>query len=654
MALWRENTYLDFDHGVNAAVNRLRETLGESAESPHLIETLPRRGYRFIGIITTAPSLESLTPTPVQAPVVEPSHIRTSRPLRARFAVAAVVGAACILAILLISLRSRHHAESPGVTVVPFTAYAGVESTPTFSPDGSHIAFSWNGDPDSGSKGYDLYVKAIGSETLLRLTHHPSEWITSAWSPDGTQIAFHRMAGADTGLYVVPALGGPERKLRSTRAPYSVATPISWSPDGKWLAFADPLPSEPLDRMFLLSMQSLEIVPIRHNPACLHEAAPTFSHDGKQLAYICVHSTEWLDLYSMPVSGGPSKFIHKFNGPFGRVAWTADDTRLIADPPVDTEDHLVEISVNDGSSRTLSFATKASWPAITSNGRLAFEMSSLNTNIWRKDLLHLQAPPVKIAPSTREQNAPQYSPDGKHIAFESTRAGDWALWMSDDDGNNLVQLSGPIPNSGNPHWSPGGSKIAFDSKFQGQGDGIFVVDIGERVPRKLKTNVSKIGDPAWSRDGKWIYFQTFEALGHHIYRCPTGGGNAIAFNTDLHSTNPQESWDGTYLYFASREVNHLLKKVPLAHPELEPVTKDLPRVSTSTLWAAVPGGIYFVPADNPNSLSYFDFATRKVREVFRARTEFDDGLSISPDGRYVLFAQNDQENSSIMLVEPFH
>jgi len=212
MALWRENTYLDFDHGVNAAVNRLRETLGESAESPHLIETLPRRGYRFIGIITTAPSLESLTPTPVQAPVVEPSHIRTSRPLRARFAVAAVVGAACILAILLISLRSRHHAESPGVTVVPFTAYAGVESTPTFSPDGSHIAFSWNGDPDSGSKGYDLYVKAIGSETLLRLTHHPSEWITSAWSPDGTQIAFHRMAGADTGLYVVPALGWARKK----------------------------------------------------------------------------------------------------------------------------------------------------------------------------------------------------------------------------------------------------------------------------------------------------------------------------------------------------------------------------------------------------------------------------------------------------------
>ena len=72
------------------------------------------------------------------------------------------------------------------------------------------------GDAATGSKGFDLYLKVVGSEKVLRLTHHPSEFIYPAWSPDGTQIAFHRLSGADTGLYVVPALGGPERKLRST------------------------------------------------------------------------------------------------------------------------------------------------------------------------------------------------------------------------------------------------------------------------------------------------------------------------------------------------------------------------------------------------------------------------------------------------------
>jgi dipeptidyl aminopeptidase/acylaminoacyl peptidase len=150
------------------------------------------------------------------------------------------IGLAAALVLLSVAgaifwaARRSNRVEPLALEPVPFTTYQGHEDCPTFSPDGSQIAFAWDGNPETGSKGYDLYVKAIGSETLLRLTHHPSEWISPAWSPDGTQIAFHRLSGADTGIYVVPALGSPERKLRSTRLPYAVDAPISWSPDGKW------------------------------------------------------------------------------------------------------------------------------------------------------------------------------------------------------------------------------------------------------------------------------------------------------------------------------------------------------------------------------------------------------------------------------------
>jgi len=163
---------------------------------------------------------------------------------------------------------------------------------PTFSPDGSQIAFAWNGDLMSESNGFDLYVKVIGSENLLRLTHHPSEWISPAWSPDGMQIAFHRISGKDTGLYVVPALGGPERKLRSTRVPFGMSAPINWSPDGKWIAYVESPPPADSPRVRILSVEKLESKPIPYAGDCLAEGMPAFSHSGTQLAYLCLRSLQ--------------------------------------------------------------------------------------------------------------------------------------------------------------------------------------------------------------------------------------------------------------------------------------------------------------------------------------------------------------------------
>src|ERR1700751_3330178 len=223
-ALWPSDTYVDFDHGVNAAVNRGREALGDSAEKPCFIETLPRRGYRFIIPITPSYQAASSESADVTQRIESADGLNW-------FKVGAwiLVAAGCATAMIFAYLRFRSRPELVAWTDVPFTASPGKEDMPTFSPDGSQIAFAWDGDPPPGSKGFDLYVKVVGSEHLLRLTREPCKCLLGiAWSPAGTRIAFHRTNGENSGLYVVPALGGNEKRLRSTGAVPSPSASISW------------------------------------------------------------------------------------------------------------------------------------------------------------------------------------------------------------------------------------------------------------------------------------------------------------------------------------------------------------------------------------------------------------------------------------------
>jgi hypothetical protein len=205
-ALWPEDTFVDFELGVNTAVKKLRQALEDSADHPKFIETLPRYGYRFMIPV------EWMTGYGDKISPLQPTGHRDHHPNWLKVGAGILLGAILAVAFVFAYIRWRPSADQSPLTSLPITELPGLEVAPTFSPDVTRIAFAWC-DPASGSKGFDLY-SVVGSENMVRLTHYPSQWITPAWSPDGTQIAFHRISGADTGLYLVPALGGPERKLR--------------------------------------------------------------------------------------------------------------------------------------------------------------------------------------------------------------------------------------------------------------------------------------------------------------------------------------------------------------------------------------------------------------------------------------------------------
>ena len=275
---------------------------------------------------------------------------------------------------------------------------------------------------------------------------------------------------------------------------------------------------------------------------------------------------------------------------------------------------------------------------------------SLTQRSGVRDLLQPESPAVELIPSSRAQWDAQYSPDGKRIAFASLRSGLQGVWISSDDGTNLVQISNPNYVSGSPQWSPDGNKIAFDSP-PGEHWEIFVADVAERKPRKLVTNISNITRPHWSRDGKWIYFSS-DRMG--VYRCPASGGDAVLLSKGTGGINPRESFDGKTVYFASNHDKSTLKQVALpAQPDTESKVEGMPRIRAAELWTLSQAGIYFVPDDAPRSLRYFDFATRQIRPIFEVDKDFDSGLSISADGRWILYSQVNDVNGDIMLVDYF-
>jgi Tol biopolymer transport system component/DNA-binding winged helix-turn-helix (wHTH) protein len=670
--LWPKGTFVDFDHSLNTAINKIREVLGDSAENPRFVETLPRRGYRLVAAVENSgreiqtekgsPEAEVLAGANLNVGVREKLLAEKELPHRRSWWAGRLVWLAALSTLIMGGITwfyFPHFAFKLSMVapmrVVRLTSFPGSETDPALSPDGKMVAFVWDGEKGDNT---DIYAMFVDSGKPVRLTTDPGYDFSPSWSPDGRVIAFQRGSKEKWSIYLIPGpyREGTERKLAETVGGWAG---LDWSPNGKFLAVSEEAsPNRPNSSLLLLAVETGEKQQVTFPNRNSFDCRQAFSPDGQTLAFSrFVGAFAGPDIYTVPVQGGEPKRLTTDQRSQQGV-WSANGREIIfAHSP-----GLYRISIDGGKATPLAEGGQfGSWPSISRQGnRLVYSEESYDSDIWRIDLPRpgsKGASATRLISSSQQEDTPNFSPDGKKIVFASTRSGSMEIWTCDSDGRHPLQLAsfdGLSYTIGTPRWSPDGKLIAFDSSLNGPQD-IFVISPGGGSARRLTKEASADYVPSWSRDSRWIYFCS-ERGGKgnsQIWKMPAEGGPATQV-TQNGGFEAFESFDRRFLFYSKWDPRDEIWKIPVAGGQESLFLKGV----ECRYWAVADKGIYFLTTEGSESfVKFIDFATLRVTKIMHLEKKLvkglQRGLAFAPDGRSLLCTLEERDSSDLMLVENF-
>jgi Tol biopolymer transport system component/DNA-binding winged helix-turn-helix (wHTH) protein len=676
--LWPDGTFVDVDHGLNAVINRLRETLGDSADSPRFIQTVPRRGYRFIASVEGG--AETVAGEPVaRASVADDLPVSQSHPLRKRIGRStAIAVAGLILMVAMVAaiglLRRTPMIDGPPTRIVPLTRLAGKESWPAFAPDGEQVAFAWSGEKFDNT---DIYVTLVGSTSVRRVTTDPADDFAPSWSRDGRRIAFLRKTGHSARIHVTSALGGPDSQLSEfpvgvTEIMELIGAQITWSPDGRYiLAGRDPRFATGVSAgLYRIPVEGGEPHPITRPKRPTFDMAPAFSADGHRLAYLSCDSigmflpllvpelcaVHVIDVDDRSTPTTEARTLAQPQNPAG-VAWSRDGKSIVFAGGASGPVRLWRLWV-DRTRPPERVEIAGEWaenPATAaSRDRLVFSHIEWDSHLYR---FNAGLPAEQVAASSSFETDPHFSPDGRRLAFASGRSGYVAIWVAAADGSDARQLTHDTRQwPGSPAWSPDGRSIAFDGGDVGGQVHIWTIDAEGGTPRQITTGPGSQTVPRWSRDGQWIYFSRHQDGARDIWRVRATGGQPEQVTRTGSSFLGYELEDGTSLLY--QPVNGDSALLLLA---LTGATAPRQLVNCARLAAFAPTGrrVVYVACD-PSSrppVRVIDLDTGRDRLLGRLE-HFPPGsmhvnLAASPDGGTILFRGDVRRGGDLMLIENF-
>lgn len=684
------------DDVLTRCISVLRREMHDDPHAPRYIQTIPKAGYRLVAEVRCFEPQENHFTPAAEEPVVTaaanhseahlieaPAQETTQkvkqnerpgfwkRPWLVLGTAAAAVVFMAALGFLIWRLRSR--VAPLAFNVVPLTSYTGQQDQGAFSPDGTHVAFVWS-NPGDNAGSRNLFIKQIGSETLLRLTNSEESDYSPTWSPDGTKIAYLSFSDKGLGLYVVSSLGGPAQKLYTPQSMvHWEQRALSWSPDGKSLIFPDGAPS----RINMLSLDTLQTHPITVPPHVWDgDVNPAFSPDGKEIAFIRAIEGAVRDIYIVPVSGGTPRQLTNDRRIVDTLTWARDSNAILFSSDRGGKFALWKVSRRGGTPQRLPVGTEnATQPAVSpSNPLLLYTEGSATWSILgihlhpgseakarHESSPHEQGKADPVVSSTEQDSAPSFAPDGSRFAFQSWRSGSQELWIASRDGLTLRQLTSYGKGlTGSPSFSPDGQEVAFDARPEGHSH-IFVVSANGGTARELTTGNSNDILPRWSADGQSLYFASNRSGDWQTWKIAITNGQPQQI-TRTNGYLAMESPDGLWIYFTKNNEPGIWR-IPatgseLKNPGPKAETRVLPQPADGYwgYWAVTVRGIYFLNSTQSVwTIQLWDPKTERISTVatLDRRPPPFSGISVARDGDELLITDKVNASSHITLVQNF-
>lgn len=563
-SLWPDDTFVDFEHGLNSAIKKLRTALGDSAESPLYIETLPRLGYRFVAPVDAsepplaAAGRDGNTDQPASAhnglsdawkPTVGPGFR-----MRRAFGFAALLATLAAAAFLSVNLPRGPHALPFELTTTTRLTSDGKSFKAAISPDGRYIAHT---SIISGQESLRVRRATMLHDVEI-VPPGPVRYVGITFSPDSQAVYYVTNTAEDVPavLYKVPVMGGSTQKVKE-----GLDSPVTFSPDGTKFAFVRESGGESTLMVADLDSGREQRLVSHKLPEVLDY--PAWSPDGRIIACTFVNSSTESPrgsnarIVEVRVSDGSERALSSQTWGFIRqLSWLGDGHGLVTSARGQEEsgvNHLWYISYPAGIGRKLTDGLNNQIGASVSadSRQIVTVEESTFSSIWRLRTMQGQEPEPVVSGSNGS-SALAWTPDGR-IVFEQELNGHRSIWIADANGANQKQLT-MAGNNYDPSVSSDGRTLVYVSDSTGS-PAIWTMapDGGNQ---EMIVEARSEARPQLSPDGKWI---AYTAIGSGywptLWKVDSSGGRRNQLSDRLW-LRPAISPDGKWIagFYADQQL----------------------------------------------------------------------------------------------------